>query len=334
MMQDVMGGEFLICNEHLTRGSRVPIDYSSGRCALFYILRQIEKEGVKDKNIFLPDFLCDSITKTVIEAGWKYKFYHINSTLRFDPKEIVENQFSDVVLVINYFGMLNLDKEILWIKENIPNILVIEDDVQAFYSYSETKADYSFASIRKWFPCPDGGFVFSKYAVEKPQRPSKIWSYYKFAGNILKNYSQYIGERISLNLIEKGEKLLEKDYLTRCSAVGQKLFSNIEFEEIAAKRKENARVLHNRLLEMEISHIYSDESVPLFVPIFVQDRDALRRTFFEHRIFAPVHWPRVNGELNGTNELYNTELSLICDQRYGLDDIEKELEVLKMFYGA
>lgn len=333
-MQDVMGGEFRICDEYLTRGKRVPIDYSSGRCALFYILRQIEKAGIREKNILLPDFLCDSITKTVIAAGWKYRFYHINGELHFDLNEIVGNQFSDAILVINYFGMLHLDDEIIRIKENNPGIFVIEDDVQAFYSYKDTKADYSFTSIRKWLPCPDGGFVFPGDAVEKPRKSSKLWSYYKYAGNVLKNHPGHIAENVSLALIEKGERLLEKDYLTRCSTVSQKILPNIKLEEVAAKRRENARLLHDRLSEMGIPHTYSGEAVPLFIPIYVKNRDALRRAFFENKIFTPVHWPKSSDELNGNNELYNTELSLICDQRYGLEDIERELFVLQMFYGG
>ena len=42
---------------------------------------------------------------------------------------------------------------------NNPKIVVIEDDVQAYFECMNSKADYSFTSLRKWFPSPDGAFV-------------------------------------------------------------------------------------------------------------------------------------------------------------------------------
>lgn len=52
---------------------------------------------------------------------------------------------------------------------------------------------------------------------------------------------------------------------------------------------------------------------------------------FSNNIFTPVHWPYESNKLNGTikNPLYETEISLICDQRYSLEDMKRQIEVLE-----
>ena len=41
-----------------------------------------------------------------------------------------------------------------------------------------------------------------------------------------------------------------------------------------------------------------------------------------------MHWPYVGKDISGINKLYNTELSLICDQRYCVDDMNRQLDLL------
>ena len=51
---------------------------------------------------------------------------------------------------------------------------------------------------------------------------------------------------------------------------------------------------------------------------------------FKNNVFTPVHWPYESDILNGQkkNKLYETELSLICDQRYSMDDMKRQVKVL------
>ena len=69
----------------------------------------------------------------------------------------------------------------------------------------------------------------------------------------------------------------------------------------------------------------------MFVPIFITDRDNLRKKFFDNNIFVPKHWPKHSDIINGNNMLYEKELSLICDQRYGTEDMYRQIDVLKQF---
>ena len=57
----------------------------------------------------------------------------------------------------------------------------------------------------------------------------------------------------------------------------------------------------------------------------------MKEEFYKNNIFTPIHWPKKNVAISGDNEIYNNELSLICDQRYTIEDMRRQVEVLKNF---
>ena len=78
-MHRIIGGEFAINSRLLSKNEKsIELQYSSGRSVLYSILMHIKGEN---KKILLPAYLCDSITRTVIEAGWKYELYQIDKFL-------------------------------------------------------------------------------------------------------------------------------------------------------------------------------------------------------------------------------------------------------------
>lgn len=331
-MQEVMGGEFPILPAYLKPNKKENggIRYASGRGALYSILAQLND---KDKSILLPDYLCDSVTRTVTDAGWKYEFYHIDKALQIClPREDTLHRFS-AILLIHYFGMVDASRVVEAIRKSNPHMIIIEDDVQAFYAMERSAADYAFTGLRKWFPCPDGAMVKSKGQIPESIciHASGRWSSYKLAGNVLKNFAPEIGDRVALELLEKGEALLEEEYLSPCSEAGKTIFNHLDLDFIAQRRKENASFLHKELEKLQVEHVFEADGVPLFVPIFVKDRDRLRSAFFAENVFTPKHWPWISEALNGHNVLYEEELSLICDQRYGISHMSRQIDILKRF---
>lgn len=330
-MHRIIGGEFAIdCNLLSKNENNIEFQYSSGRSVLYSILLHINRI---QKKILVPAYLCDSITRTVIDAGWNYDFYQIDESLhlRIDEDLCSTMEEFDAILLIDYFGVVDLKEDIAEIRKVNANIFIIEDDVQAFYAINESFADFSFTSFRKWFPCPDGAMlcVNNSTKVEACIKKENKWSQYKLAGNLLKEQSDYIDDSIMLSLLDKGEKLLDVGYLSPCSEASRHIFANLDLDAIAKRRKQNAYILHCELEKMSIKHMYADDEIPLFVPVFVDNRDELRSALFAEQIFTPKHWPRMSNELNGMNSLYNTELSLICDQRYDTEDMLKQISVIK-----
>lgn len=334
---NVIGGEFAISYDLIQqkkkngKNDEDKFFYSSGRVALYAILKDIEQTFDKSGGVLLPDFLCDSITNTVIDAGWNYTFYHIGRDFHIDCTSFNDlDHNKTVILLIDYFGMTDLTKDILGLKEKYPNTVIVVDCVQAYYSMDKYDADYCFTSFRKWFPCPDGAMVLKKTQskmIDIDMEPS-VWQQYKFAGNFLKCFPEYVGDDIVLDLLEKGEEYLDKHYLCNWDEESKKIYAALDIELIGEKRRKNAQYLHEKLSDMNIEHIYKEGTTPLFIPILVDGRDELRRAFFKENIFTPKHWPVTSEAVNGVNELYAKELSLICDQRYTLDDMEAQIGVI------
>lgn len=337
-MSNVIGGEFKIPligieTKLLDNGSF----FASGRGAFAAILRKI----IVNKNVIhkwggvmLPDYLCSSITQVCIDEKIPYQFYHIKEDLLPDEEQLMPKlDDNSVVLLISYFGMIDVENVADRIKKQNPNVVIVLDDVQNYYSqYSESAFwDFRFNSYRKWFAVPDGAEVFCKIKNIDISLNSNSFAQYKFAGNILKNFSKWVDDKICLNLIEKGERILDSDYLCDCSEISKSLIPLINYEEVKQRRKDNAAFLHSELVKLGIRHIYNSEAVPFFVPVFIDNRAEIRNEMFKNNIFTPIHWPYESGKLNGTrkNRIYDIELSLICDQRYSIKDMEKQIEVLR-----
>ena len=319
--------------------------FSSGRAALYAALRA-EKNSLQ---VVLPDYLCSSVIDAVNDAGLPICFYHIQDNLYPDMDSLMvyaskDARVKSAIILINYFGLLDLDETIEAIRKEVPESIIILDDVQNYYGLgTETDYDYAFTSLRKWFPMPDGGILKVKNKAKSKQlseiydsmKDSNLFVSYKLSGNLLKNFREVINDEVYLELIEKGEELLDHNYKCRISDISYNLFNTYikkEQESAENRRKDNVRYLHEGLLKLNVKHIYKESKVPLFIPVLLDPdkRDVVRKKMFDNNIFCPVHWKKAKeSDLStGSNILYDMELSLICDQRYNLSDMDRILEIL------
>lgn len=327
-MKNIIGGEYSIKYKRMNtkkRGSET--FFSCGRSALYSILQCIDV----DTKILLPAYLCSSITRTIIDSNFLYKFYSINNDLYPDVFDIVnKSETKTAILLINYFGLLDLTFYIAELYKKLPQAVIIIDDVHNYYGIPDTlQADFYFTSLRKWFPVPDGAIVKTRRKGLNYYNEDNNFAAYKYAGNLLKNYIENIPDSICLELIEKGEEILNTNYNCSCSSITYNLMQSINHKKIKTIRLRNASFLHKELSLLNVTHFYNSRNILLFLPIIVEDRNKVRKHFFDNNIFTPIHWPIENNQLNGESDFYRTELSLICDQRYSLLDMERILEVLR-----
>lgn len=83
----------------------------------------------------LPDYLCSSITQVCIDEKISYQFYHIKDDLLPDEGQLMPKlDDNSVVLLISYFGMIDVENVADRIKKQNPNVVIILDDVQNYYS--------------------------------------------------------------------------------------------------------------------------------------------------------------------------------------------------------
>lgn len=335
----MIGGEFPIAvTDILNAGSQRKDEpgvyqYASGRAALYQILKYLKAEkGVG--RVLLPDYLCGSVLVPVKALELEYEFYPIDEHLELEALRFRElYRTGTTVLLINYFGLKDLSSQIRVIREIDEHAIIIEDDVQAYYEFKKPLADvdFKFTSLRKTFAVPDGGLVKTNYVLPKAENPN-TFGQYKAAAALLKSMREgNFNDQIYLEMFEKGESLIDSELKSGMSLLAAKLYDAQEEERVKIRRLNNAQYLVGKLEKMGIKQLLplTDDHVPLFIPVILQSRDEVRKAMFKEEIFCPVHWPLEGMDLKRGKVMAETELSLIVDQRYGRNDMDKILNLLK-----
>lgn len=335
----MIGGEFPIAvTDILNAENRHAVSpdvytYSSGRAALYQILKYVKAElGIS--RILLPDYLCSSILAPVNKLGYDFLFYPIDEVLELETAKFQKlYKTNTAVLLINYFGLKDLSSQVNFIRSVDEHAIIIEDDVQAYFDFKKTLdgVDFKFTSLRKTFAIPDGGLVKTKHRLPKTDTPN-TFGQYKAAAALLKSMREgNFNDQIYLELFEKGESLIDSEQECGMSQIAEKLYSFVDEERVRVRRLNNAEYLICELKKIDIAPILplTDNHVPLFVPIRLNNRDTVRKSMFVHEIFCPVHWPLEGLDLQRGKDMEENELSLIIDQRYGHKDIDGIINILQ-----
>lgn len=317
----------------------------SGRTALDFIIRDIVAQ-YGYKKALLPSFCCHTMIEPFLRNGFKIRFYDVYyHRLNGLCADIPEPEADEVFYLMKFFGFgclcgLDINK----IRNNWP--LIVEDCTHSWMMANETAADYSYTSYRKWagfYGIAEatkraGSFIVNTFETNR--------AYYELRKESMDLKSSYILGRemdksFFLDRYNAAETLLEKDY-SGYSASEEAIQQLVAFDKeyVKKKRIENAKFLIEELKGIEGVHTMFDElkdgDVPLFVPVFVESaRDELRRFLIDRKIYCPVHWPVSefhSGISSKAKKIYEHELSLVCDQRYDLDNMKRIAETISEFF--
>lgn len=221
---------------------------------------------------------------------------------------------------------------------NAKGQIVIYDSTH-YLGEREIEADYVFCSYRKWFFCNYAlaRKLSGKWSVTSPDvQAERYISLRNEAADLKEKYinGQFDDKQQFLRMFAEAEESLETDYVNHC---GEKILFNRD--KIIQSRQKNARRLVEGIKGIEEIKVWkrniSEFDTPLFVPILVSSkiRNELRKYLIQHDIYCPIHWPLT--DMHGKykyREIFDNELSLICDQRYSAEDIDREIEVIKDFF--
>lgn len=338
-----MGSEFSYIGNTITgEGIQLPIDVVdyiftfSGRTSISLVL---EKE-LNISKVLLPVYCCDSMIEPFRKRNIEIDYYD-GLLSAFEGK--IENLMGvDAILWCNYFGYSIKMPDLTEFKNR--GGIIIEDITHSFFSKKQynKQSDYLVASLRKWGPVLCGGYFASRKGrldvhdlkgVDQDfllKKKNAMISKAKYLQDTsCNNKSQYLSEFSWCNdwLAINYEKL-QIDFESR------EYFRKLDQKSIVDKRRFNAHIIYDNLKDISgIKFLFPEEVLecPLFVPICVckEYRDELRKTLIKNGIYCPVHWPRPNEKCR--SDLYATELSLICDQRYGRDDMIRMTNVIRDF---
>lgn len=329
----IIGGELFFINQNYKYVDNSLFDflnnfntnlylYSSGRDALYSIFNHI-----KDKKIWIPNFLCESIFKPIIKNNLRYEFYNVNdgleAILQFKPAK------DDYILIINFFGFVD---ENLY-KFSVDNELnVISDTTHLIFNEERfknvlSKSKFVVGSLRKSFALPDGGYVLSNDHLVIKKNPREEFTYLRTYGLFSRYFSSINNFNSDENfmVLKKAESILDKatDFGYKISYLSENILKCINLNDYIDQINKNFNILNKKLNK---NYIFYSQYFPI---VFKNsnERNFVRKKLFEKNIFAPIHWD-TNFLGNYKNSISDRILSIPCDYRYNEFDMNDVLNVL------
>lgn len=341
-----IGSEYWTSNEELICNNKDFWNFGkdtkftlSGRTSIYYVLKNILKSNII-KKAYLPSYSCESMAMPFLDLGIEVEYYDVyyNDGLKYN---INIDEDIDIFLAMNYFGYSSTNMEDYIKKFKEKGKIVIEDITHSILStqkYSEY-SDYLIGSLRKWFPIASGGIAVnmnSKFEEELSKESNdKLISIKKTA---MKNKKEYLenqdenSKETFLNQYQKSGKILDEDYQNySIDEESLKIIMGINIEKIIKSRIENTEIIYETLKNNKnvkfLINNFNGKDVLLFVPIILEKRDFLRKFLIENKVYLPVHWT----QKEKINNIFENELSLVCDQRYNKKQILWYLDLIKNY---
>ncbi|MCM1185075.1 MAG: hypothetical protein NC251_02675 [Lachnoclostridium sp.] len=331
-------------------------DYLLGRTALDAIVQDaIMEYGIK--TVLLPSYCCHTMIHPFVKRGLQIRFYDIVPAKGGGIRYCIDwEQHFDALLIMQYFGFHQEDVFDIIDRLKDKKKVIIEDATHSLLQpnpYSR-KSNYVFASYRKWMATNGGAIVIKRegwmregadivtdeqdirdrYLAVKTKAIAEKKQYFTEKCNTEKTYRQFFHE---------AEQIIETQYAGfEIDNESRECIYNTDYERMKIIRQTNAKYLVEGLRAVPQIHLLfhdvTDKDVPLFVPICMETtkRQSLRQYLIEHNIFLPIHWPL--SELHNITEkgkqLFENELSIICDQRYDIEDMDYIISMIKRWENA
>lgn len=326
--------------------------YGSGREPLLAVAEQIAPER---KVVLLPYYTCATVYQPFLENGWKTVYYRVSRDLRINTREVealFEEHKPSIAVFMEYSGMDLTQEELQTVaKLKQAGCVTMVDRAQNFYSQRCSDAvDFYFGSVRKWYPCPDGGYLQRNSLLPMPPVPEEgIYNdvYATTCAAMMYCRSQAQKTKLKQYLyLSFFFRKISTSYVccqpVRCRNMTE-YSKAVYFKErendalYMQRRQENFKYLFERISAMtSVKPVCSDvsrfSSAPFYLHIYADDRERLRQFLQSYGIVTWVYWnkPKNLGQLDEDSEyIYNHVLSLPCDQRYTLREMKYLCDTLQ-----
>lgn len=290
------------------------IELNTGRNALIYLVK-----AKKIKKVYLPYFLCNSVTDILKKYRVNFEYYSIGKN--FLP--VFDNKLKkdEYLYLVNYYGQITNDIAKKY-KEKHENIIL--DNTQSFFQKPNLNIDTIY-SCRKYFGLPDGAYLSTNVVLDEildeDQSSSRMQH---ILGRLEGKASEYYTE------FKKNDETFKELPLKRMSILTRNLLGAIDYKRVIDTRNKNFKYLHEQLGDSNILDVKLPYG-PFAYPYYVRNGIEVRKKLAKKNIYIPTLWPNVlrgNCEDSTEYDYAANILPIPCDQRYVTNDmnyIVKEL---------
>lgn len=317
----------------------------SGRCSIYYCLQDIMLTD-KKRVAYLPAYDCETVIGCFVKAGYNIYYYDFDNNLvpQFDESLIPKISF---LLICGYYGYSTFDTEFVK-KCKKSGVTIMQDTTHtAFSPIGACKdADYISVSLRKWMGVISGGLAIKRtgkfYVSPIPPNQTQL----SIRDKALKCRAEYekTGNE-SLNR-ESDEAFWEAEFMLRKIFDMQagdneslKTIQHYPLDNSIHKRRANYNYLLEHLpYNPSVRPVFPelpDDVCPMFFPLFADNRNSLIDHLKKNQIVPKVYWPVPPfidiEKYPGAQYIYNHIMSISCDQRFSIEDMQKIVDVFKKY---
>ena len=314
-----IGGYFELDTYALPMLHEEALALNCGRGCLAYLV-----EAKKIQKIALPYYLCGSISALLNKYGVDISYYHINEALLPEKLDFPDDVW---LYLVNYFGQLT-DWQITAIQQQHPKTIV--DNAQAYFAMPLPGVDTLY-TCRKFFGVSDGAFLYTdKTLARELPRDESFERMHFVLGRYDRNAPSFFREASDNNAF------FAKEPIKRMSALTLNLLHAVDYDGVKGKRDRNYALLDrhfNKINRLRPRMVEGAYAYPLWLPNGAE----IRKKLIEQKIYVAALWPNVLRDMPSNSleyELAGNVLPMICDQRYGSDEMLLQCEKTDLFMGS
>lgn len=292
--------------------------YQSARSAIAAFLHVVEA-----RTVWVPHFICSAVIDALRYTGVQTRRYPLSES-RGVPTDLPMDSL-DWLICVDYFGLAAHACDAAIALYGGDRILV--DASQALF-HTPRPGVATVYSPRKFLGVPDGGLLITSRSLPRPAMADESGSasrsqhlLSRASGDVAAGYVQF----------QQAEASLQDCTPRAMSRRTTEMLATMNIERICRQRIDNYLQLAGDLRQygFTIPDLPTD-AVPLCCPVFDVDAAFLRRELASRKIFVPKYWPDTvvpDDDPVGLG-LRDSTLYLPCDQRYGVDDMQRVLRSL------
>lgn len=288
--------------------------FNLGRCAITSFLKQVDCKAV-----FVPYFMCDSVTDALKDADIIIRRYHIRENFLPDFTEIPKSPLPDDIwiLVVNFYGQLT-DSQVRSIQNEYHNVLF--DYTHAFFQRPIPEIS-AVLSVRKFLGVTDGAYLQTDRDIVLPQETD---SSKDRLTHIMGRFEVHAGTYYQ-NMLDTAHGYVGAS-AKKMSPLTENFLKSFEYTRIADTRLRNYLQLSSRLQKTNpLRKVLRTPDVgPFCYPYYTEQGVKVRKALAARKIFVPTYWSNVIADMPEDSLEYRYAaniLALPCDQRYDADDM-------------
>ncbi len=341
-MQKEIGGYFELERFYGEEYHKDLVRLNLGRTAVLFLADVLQIKG-----LWMPYYLCESVTALCEKHGIPMKFYHVDEQMHpIMPEELQENEY---LYLVNYYGRFD-ENQVRSFRDQYKRVIL--DNTHHFFQ-RPVEGVSTIYSVRKYFGVSDGAYVSLGSQMPEAMNGNDDP---EFEENELNNEKQKIEEVLQnletdvsgyrmkhiLGRFEKDAGTFYQDMLSNAhtyddeplkamSKLTQNLLCGIDYERVKTAREENWKALHEQLKPLN-GKVFPMGEGPYVYAFYHENGMDLRRKMAKQKVFVPTNWSNILQNMPQNTLEYDFASNILpipCDQRYDTEDMKHVADVLR-----